>query len=303
MLPLAAPIWYDDDMNVATHDLYEAILARRSIRRYDSQPLDEHTLDRVREIISSVEPLIGANEFHVLLRSAPPGADLAQDLGGYGRIVNPPHYLVPYLLGDEHVLVDAGYRVEQISVRLAALGIGSCFIGALRREAEVRARYGLPDATRIGAFLAFGRPSSALGGRATNRLLRLTAGANRKLSSGRLFFDGSFDNPALPPERIAPLIEAARHAPSAVNAQPWRFLWLDERLFLFVTRSNRLYGTGPQAQYRFHDGGAAMANITLAMEALGLQGHWTPLEAATTHLPEPPANLQLLATLTLGDKL
>jgi nitroreductase len=290
-------------MNVPPQDLYEAILARRSIRRYDSQPLDEHTLDQVREIISTVEPLIGANEFHVLLRSAPPGTDLAQDLGGYGRIVNPPHYLVPYLLGSEHVLADAGYRVEQISVRLAALGIGSCFIAALRREAEARARFGLPGGARIAAFLVFGRPTSALGGRATNWLLRLAPGADRKLSSDRLFFDGGFDNPALPPERIAPLIEAARHAPSAVHAQPWRFLWLDGQLHLLVTRRNLRYGTGPQAQYRFHDGGAAMANITLAMEALELEGQWTPPETLAPHLPKPPANLQLLATLTLGDKV
>jgi len=279
--------------------LYEAILARRSVRRFDKEPLDEPTLSQVRQIISGVEPLVPENQFQVILRDAPPGTDLVSDLGGYGRMVNPPHYLVPYVLGQEHALEDAGYRVEQMSVRLAAMGLGSCFIGAVRREDEVRARYTLPEAARIGAFLVFGHPSTSLGGRATNRLLRSAAGASRKLRTTEMFFEGNFENRATPSGRMAPLIEAARHTPSAVNAQPWRFLWAEGSLYLFVTTDNRRYGRGPQQEYRLHDGGAAMANITLAMEALELRGRWELVEEAEPHLPEHPSNLQPLARLSL----
>jgi nitroreductase len=224
-----------------------------------------------------------------------------RDLGAYGRMVNPPHYLVPYVLGQEHALEDAGYRVEQIAVRLAAMGIGSCFIGALRREDEVRARYSLPEATRIGAFLVFGYPSTSLGGRATNRLLRSASGASRKLGTTELFFEGSFENRATPSGRMAPLIEAARHAPSAANAQPWRFLWAEGSLYLFVATDSRRYGRGPQQEYRLHDGGAAMANITLAMEALNLNGRWELAEEAGPDVPKHAMNLQPLARLLLED--
>jgi nitroreductase len=282
-------------------NLYEAILARRSVRRYDDRPLEEDTLARVREIISSVKPLISGNEFHADLLNVMPGTDLVAALGGYGHLVNPPHYLVPYVLGRAHPLTDAGYRVEQISVRMAGLGIGSCFIGALSREADVRAFHHLPDDARIGAFLVFGRPSEALGGRAANRLLRLAAGASSKLSPRDIFFEGDFDHPAAPPQHIVPLIEAARHAPSAVNAQPWRFLWLDGRLHLFATRNNRRYGSGLAEEYCFHDAGAAMANVALVMEVLGLKGEWTLLEDTEPHLPDHPHNLQPLATLILED--
>jgi hypothetical protein len=280
-------------------NLYDAILARRSVRRYDSQRLDDSTLGRVAEITSSVTPLIAGNQFHVLLRDPPPGSDLAKDLGGYGRIVNPPHYLVPYVLGNEHPLVDGGYRIEQIAVRLAALGIGSCFIGALRREAEVRALYALPDTARVASFLVFGRPSVALGGRVTNRILRLAAGAERKLMTADVFFEGDFDRPATPPDHIAPLLAAARHAPSAVNAQPWRFLWQEGTLRVFVTTDNRRYGS--QQQYGLHDVGAAMANITLAMEALDLSGQWQMHGGAEPGIARHPPSLQQVATLSLGD--
>ncbi|NIN63640.1 MAG: hypothetical protein GTO63_02765, partial [Anaerolineae bacterium] len=194
-------------------DLYEAILARRSVRRYDRAPLDGATLARVQDIISGVFPLVPEHGFEILVRDVEAGEDLVKYLGGYGRLVNPPHYLAPYMVGQRHVLEDLGYRAEQIAVRLAALGIGTCYIGALYREHEVRARFGLPEGARIGAFLIFGWPSDTLGGRAVNRFLRATVGATRRLPAERLFFQDTFDDPATPPSDISPLIEAARHAP------------------------------------------------------------------------------------------
>jgi nitroreductase len=279
--------------------LYNTIHARHSVRRFDRRRLDDETLAQVRQIISAVKPLVRENEFQANLVDVTPGTDLARSLGGYGRIVNPPHYLVPYVLGRRHPLVDAGFRVEQISVYLAALGIGSCFIGALTREEEVRTLYNLPEGARIGAFLVLGRPSQALGGRATNRLLRLVAGATEKLPPRGVFFEGSFDNPVTPPQPVAPLIEAARQAPSAVNAQPWRFLWLDGKLFLFVTRNNRRYGSGIGEHYCFHDAGAAMANVALAMEALGLSGRWRMPQNTKPKVPKHPPDLSPIATLIL----
>ena len=35
-------------------DLYQAILARRSVRRYESEPLGESTLERVREAVENM---------------------------------------------------------------------------------------------------------------------------------------------------------------------------------------------------------------------------------------------------------
>lgn len=280
-------------------DLYEAILARRSVRRYDGSLLGEAALAQVREIISRVKPLLPENQFEVFVRDHLPGEDLVAVLGGYGRFVSPPHYLVPYMLGEEHLLEDLGYRVEQIAVRLTALGIASCYIGALRREDEVRTRFNLPEGARIGAFLIFGRPATTLGGRAFNTLLRLGAGATRKLPAERIFFQDSFENPATPFPQISPLIEAARHAPSAVNAQPWRFLWHGGRLYLFVTTDNRRYGTGVQQRYGLYDGGICMANIALALEALGMEGRWVMLSGTERDIPEHPTNLHPMAMLIL----
>jgi hypothetical protein len=137
-------------------DLYDAVLARRSVRRYDNEPLDEPTLAQVRLLVSGVEPLVPENESQVIRRNAPPGTGLVRDLGAYGGTVDPPHYLVPCVLGRAHALEDAGYKVEQISVRLAAIALGCCFTGALTCEGKPWVRCNLPEAARIASLLVTG---------------------------------------------------------------------------------------------------------------------------------------------------
>ena len=281
-------------------ELYQAILARTSVRRYNSQPLDSQALAGVQAIISGVQPLVQGNQYHVLAGDVEPGEDMVALLGAYGRILSPPHYLVPYITGENHLVTDLGYCAEQIAVRLALAGIGSCYVGCISNEERVAARFGLPDGVRIGAMLVYGTPSGATLGRLVNRLTRTAAGATSKMAADRLFHADSFDQPAAPPAFLAPLIEAARRAPSAVNAQPWRFLWHREALYLFVTARNRRYGTAQQ-EYRLYDGGICMANISLAMEALGVAGAWTMLDPGQGGgIPEHPADLEPLARLDLG---
>ncbi len=279
--------------------LYEAILARRSVRRYDATPLDEATLTEVRGFATGVRPLVAGSRLEVLLRTATGGQDLVRDLGAYGHLVTPPHYLVPYLAGGAHALTDLGFRMEQIAVRLAARGIGSCFVGCLGRQRTVRARFGLSQGVQIGAFLIFGRPTATLGGRAVNALMRTVVGATTRLPAARIFFSGTFAQPAAPPADLAPLIEAARHAPSARNAQPWRFLWHGGQLHLFVRRHNPAYGG---ARYNLYDGGLCMGNVTLALEALGVAGRWVPYEEDEPGVPPHPAGLMPLARLALGEQ-
>ncbi len=206
---------------------------------------------------------------------------------------------MPYVVGERHPLTDLGYRVEQIAVRLTMMGLGTCYIGALTREGAVRERFSLPTPARIGAFLIFGRPATAWGGRAFNQAMRRAAGATHKLPAERIFFRDTFDAPATPPAHLAPLIEAARHAPSAANAQPWRFLWHAGQLDLFITRRNPRYAGAGNALYGLYDGGICMGNVALAFEALGLAGEWVLLEEGAPDIPPHPQDLQPLARLVL----
>jgi nitroreductase len=284
---------------VETEDLYQAILARRSTRRFAPDPLDGEMLARVRQVVAQVSPLVPKNRFEVQYHDVAAGENLVEALGGYGRIVSPPHYLLPYATGDKHLLTDIGYRVEQIAVRLTGMGIGSCYIGALGREDAVRTRFGLPAEARIGAFMVYGTPTGSLGGRAFNAVIRRAVGAANKKPADQLFFNGTFVAPTTPPDDLAPLIDAARHAASADNAQPWRFLWHRGTLYVFVRHHNPRYGPGHD-DYRLYDGGICMGNIWLALEALGMRGSWVLPSDGSPDLPEHPEDLEPLAKLSLG---
>jgi nitroreductase len=277
--------------------LYAAILARRSVRQYDGEPLDGETLARVREIADDVQPLVPGAELGVLFRDVGPDENLAEVLGAYGRIVSPPHLLVPYLDGPTAHLTDVGYRAQQIVVRLTALGLGTCYIGCLPWEERAREYFGLGEDVRLGATVIYGHPAAGRGRRTLDAAMRRLAGATNKRPAEQSFYDGGWDHPSAPPPELADLIEAAGHAPSADNAQPWRFLWRDGALYLYVVRSSWRYRLGGTQDYRFYDGGICMANVLLAMEALGMRGQWALVEGIA---PGCPDEVQPLAVLHLG---
>ena len=279
-------------------NLYQAILNRRSIRRYDKTPLDKETLAQVDHITDQARPLVEDNRCRVMRRDVVDGEDLTVAIGGYGHVVSPPHYLVPYIVGDTRPLVDLGYRMEQMAVRLARIGIGSCFIGTLERESNLRVRFRLPREAHTAAILLFGRPVQNLGGRAVNAVIRRATGGANRLPLEEIFFDTDFDHPAKPPAKLKKIVQAARQAPSALNTQPWRILWRDGALYLYVRRDHPNYEK-EDPRYRYVDGGNCMANITLALEAVNLAGDWERY-APTLRFPKPPASLEPLAKLMLN---
>lgn len=278
-------------------DLYQAILNRRSVRRYQAEPLDKEVLQQVDEIIHHAKGLVTENRFRVMLRDAVTGEDLIAAMGGYGRILTPPHYLVAHIVGQQFLLVDLAYRMEQIAVQMAQIGINNCFIGSLNRESNVRVRFRLTSNARIGAFLIFGHAAESVTGRTLNAVIRRAAGGTNKMPADELFFDTSFNAPTTPPKELRKLIEAGRRAPSANNSQPWRFLWQDPVLYLFLMKENPRYGQQVYQEYRYFDGGACMSNIAMALETLDLSGKWSLFNGREAEIPEHPENMEPLARL------
>ena len=121
---------------------------------------------------------------------------------------------------------------------LTALGLGSCYVGCLPWEDRARGTYGLGADARLGAAVVYGHPATGRGNRIVDATVRRLVGATNKHSAAKFFYEGTWERPAAPPPELADMIEAARHAPSADNAQPWRFLWRDGALYLYVVRSS-----------------------------------------------------------------
>lgn len=282
------------------NELYQALISRHSTRRFDTHPLAEGTLKRIQDLAATVEPLVPENRYTVMIRDVTTVEDLVQALGAYGRLLSPPHFMVPYVVGEAHSLEDLGYRTQQLVIQMMLLDLGTCYIGSLGRETTLRARFILRREARLGAVVIFGRPAVDLGNRTVDGVMRRMAGSTHRLPVAELFYTKSFDQPSAPPEAVLPLIEAARRAPSALNAQPWRFFWRKGELFLFTLRENPRYGRGALQDYRFFDAGLCMASVRLALKSQGLQGSWQLLTGEERDLPKHPPTLAPVAKLALA---
>ncbi len=288
--------------NVASlehNDLYQAMMNWSSVRRYDQRPLPQQTLDKIQAEVQNVAALIPPNQFVLPVRDVVTGDDLVAALGAYGRVLSPTHFMVPYIIGRSHLLMDLGYRTHQIVVKMSSKGIGCCYIGSLGRETTLRARFVLRRQARIGAVVIFGRPAAAVTGRTINTAMRRAMGSNKRLPLDQIFFQNNFRRATVPPKNLKPLLEAARRAPSGHNVQPCRFLWRRKTLYLFVNKDNPKYGKGIKQDYRFFDAGVCMANMTLTLKAMGLTPAWTLVKDSPQGIPDHPDGLEPLASVQI----
>jgi nitroreductase len=286
--------------NLKHNEMYQAMINWRSVRRYDQQSLSERVLDKIQAESREIEGLVTQNRFSMPVRDVVTGDDLVAALGAYGRVLSPPHFLVPYLVGNTHVLTDLAYRTHQVVVKMASKGLGCCYIGSLGRETTIRARFVLRRQARVGAIVIFGYPTKALTGQTFNKAMRRAMGSHTRKPLAEIFFQNNFRRPQAPPKWLRPLLEAGRRAPSALNVQPCRYLLRRKTLYLFVEKENAKYGKGIKQNYRLYDAGISMANIMMTLRAMSLPVRWNLLDTLGQEgIPRHPETLEPVASLVL----
>lgn len=286
----------------ADPELYKALLERRSVRRYAKRPVEPEKLKAVSELVAGLEPLVAANGFRCRVQVLEDRSDvLASAIGSFTRVISAPCIAVPSISGEMRLMEDAGYRLQQFVVGLWRLELGSCWVGALSNEGRVARMLGVSNGWRIPAVIAFGYPDAGFIGRSVNRLYRGVAGAPHRLSWDKLAFVESFGHPAHLSAHEARVLEALRCAPSAGNARPWRVILRGDELFFCVDTGAGFYRLY-RNDYPLLDGGIGMANLGLALSALGRPAFWNLIDespALRADLGLPPS-LRVLASINLG---
>lgn len=250
-------------------NLYEAIYARHSVRKFRMEPVDDTIINGIFKFLEESEPLFP--EIKITARIYPSQGQKVR-FSGFSN-VSAPHYLVLYTEKKEKSEMNAGYVMQQTALYLTSRGVGSCYQGmAKKRDANLE-----EEGLSCVMVMAFGYPKSPGKSREAKRLSleELCAVKNQ------------------PKTHTRELLEAARLAPSSFNSQPWRFVVYENRFHIFSRK--------PVGGHRMLNGydefnfGVMLANVMEAAEELWIDVELIKLDNIT-HI-ELPNNQYVISVL------
>jgi hypothetical protein len=176
-----------------TEKLYETIFKRKSIRKYESSPLDQATMEMVRSEIASLRPMVPGirTEIRVL------GADVVKGMFMAGA----PHYLAIYSEEKEGFSANAGFMLQQMDLFFSANGLGSCWQGGAKPTKKVDPVEGL----EFVYIIAFGKPAEPVHRKGVAEFKRKPLAEISDIKG------------------MDEMLEPVRLAPSGVNNQSWYY--------------------------------------------------------------------------------
>ena len=205
--------------------------SRISTRDYKDEKLDEAT-KKVYEIVNEEAEKLGTENLAFLLNTDGESVYKALDgVAGYrGVMIKAPAYIaLDARNNDPATIVKGAYGVEEIITKLYNLGLGTCWITVSEVDELVKQSAFNYSEGDINILLAVGYPFED-----EKREHRYSdRGATEDL-----VFLGDFDTPAtdedLKHRGLNNIFDYAKFAPSANNAQPWRFLIVDDEIRLYI---------------------------------------------------------------------
>jgi len=211
--------------------LYQSIFRRKSVRSYETLPLEAAATEEITSFIPGLKPLYDIRTDISIV----PGDSIRGIFA-----IKAPHYLVLSSENSEGYLENAGFILQQMDLALSSMGLGSCWVGFARPSRGIPVKKGMDFVIAM----AFGKPMGSPHRESLSEF-------NRK----------PLDKIANVPED--PVLEAARFAPSSTNSQPWYFIRSGDMIHVFCRSLNRLTGKFYEKFNRI-DIGIACCHIWLA---------------------------------------
>ena len=100
------------------NELYQAIFKRRSIRKYDMNPLSNEVMQSVNSFALSAKPLDSSIRYEFSWLTTNDVKNLLP--------IKAPHYVCIYSEKKEGYLMNAGFVLQQIDLFLSSNNLGSC---------------------------------------------------------------------------------------------------------------------------------------------------------------------------------
>ena len=219
--------------DITIGNLYDELFRRKSVRRYEGRMPGGG--DAIDAAINAVIPL---NDRPAALRVVP-----AEEAGiSFGKA---PCCLCVYAKNEGAAQLNAAFMLQEASLRLSCLGLGSCWLGMAKPRADYAEYRGLP----FFKLVVFGYPAEALH--------RTADGFNRK---PRPEITDIGEEDTVP--------EALRIAPSAMNRQGWFLSRSGNRFRLYMAGNNFLLKR-LMDPLTIADAGIALCHLRLAAQHEG----------------------------------
>jgi nitroreductase len=148
----------------------EVVAARRSIRSYLNQPVEEEKLNKVLEL-AQLAPSWGKKQCtrYVIVKDKTKISELAKAFAGWFK--QAPVIIVAcadpkdsgFCNGMSYYLVDIGISVQQLVLAATDQGLGSCWIGGFD-ETKVKKALEIPENIKVVAMTPLGYPAADKGG-------------------------------------------------------------------------------------------------------------------------------------------
>jgi len=181
----------------------EIIRQRKSIRKYEKTPLTEAILDKVREKMANLKPLYPDIPYAIDIVDKTKGL-LAQGSGASS-------FLVFRSEESPAAYENIGFIGQQMDLFFTANGLGSCWLGMAKPQEKAEMPYVIS--------MAFGTPAEPL----HRSLSEFKRKPLSEISAG-----------------VDERLEAARLAPSGMNAQGWFFVANEGAILCYRKKSGLL---------------------------------------------------------------
>jgi len=183
----------------------DIIRKRKSVRKYDPAPLEREVLENFQTQIENVKPLYPDIKHSIKIVNKTRGL----------FNVKAPHYLIFQSEEKEGFLENIGFIGQQLDLYLSGAGLGSCWLGASKPEKKE-----VTDLLHV-IGMSFGTPAEPL---------------HRELDDFKRKPLSSIS------EGVDERLEAARLAPSGVNAQNWYFIAENGKIHCYRKKANPILG-------------------------------------------------------------
>lgn len=244
-------------------DIDKIIEERRSVRSFDAQqPLSDSEIEVLRQAVREAESPFGGKV----------AIELKQfDLNGafkpstYGTINGASWYFLMGTDSSEESQLTLGFRMEQVVLKAASMGLGTCWIAATFKGTTFADAAGFAADTPLQVVMPVGHPAEKKS--LVEKITRATLGSAKRKPMADLFIvdkESKYYGP----------LEMMRLAPSSTNSQPWRARAEGDTVYFYYEK---------KSEASVLDLGIGLSHFCLAAREKGIDGVLTICREAPAH--------------------